>query len=145
MDELTREFHRRLKNRKSAGGGGGVGLATDAIEDVKGGIRDAGQLTLAQEVLDAIVGQLKDRVPQLEGLPPVVTRALAALGLNALMRHYGDALPFDGSVREVLEGVVQRTTTAAFLPLFTDLKLFDVLRGAVGSVTGAVAATARGE
>jgi len=140
MDNLTKEFHRRLKQRK-----GGGGVVTGAVEDVKDGLKDAGQLALAQEVLDAIVDQLKGRVPQLEGLPPVVTRALAALGLNALMRHYGDALPLDGSVRDVLDGVVQRTTTAAFLPLFTDLKLFDVLKGAVGSVTGAVAATARGE
>ena len=141
MDKLTQEFNRRLAARK----GGGDGLVSSAVDDVKGGLKDAGQLALAQEVLDAIVAQLQGRIPQLEGLPPVVTRALAALGLNALMRHYGDALPLDGSVRDVLDGVVQRTTTAAFLPLFTDLKLFDVLKGAVGSVTGAVAATARGE
>ena len=142
------EFRARLhKNRRPAAAPAASGKTTalmaSAVEDVKEGIKDAGQISLAQDVLDALVDQMTLRIPQLKDLPPVLTRAGAALLLNMLLRNYGDALPIDGAIRDVLEGVVKRTPTAAFIPLFTELRVFDILRGAVASVGGAAAAASK--
>lgn len=135
--DFARELNRQRGGTTSTGDGLG-GLAGDAVDHIKEGLKDAGELTVATEILDAVVSQLVSRIPQLESVPPVVTRAGAALLLNALMDNYADALPLDARVMSALRGVTVRTPSAAFMPLFQDLKIFDILSSAVSGVTGAL-------
>jgi hypothetical protein len=120
---MAREMNARARGQAVKTGGGSV----DLFNVAKDGVKDAATIKVAQEALDVVANQLSARVTQLEGLPRWAQRALVALGLNWLFTNYGDRLPLPDQLADGMDAVCGKLATAAFLPLFDELDLQNML------------------